>query len=76
MPALIMIVQITLLPESETALDADERLVLGVNELVPRKLGLDPELPLAHVASVVLLAGVRGHVSQYLLSPTESLATV
>lgn len=71
-----MIVQVAFLSESETTLDADEWLVLGVNELVPRELGLDPELLLAYVARVVLLAGVRGHVGQHFLSPAESLVAV
>lgn len=71
-----MIVQVALLPERETALDADERFVLGMNELVPHELGLDPELPLAHVAPVILLASVRGHVRQHLLPPAEPFATI
>jgi len=75
-PALVVIVQVALLPEGQAALDAHERLLLGVDELVPRQLGLDAELLRAHVARVILLAGVRGHVGQHFLSAAESFAAV
>jgi len=75
-PALVVIVQVALLPESQAALDAHEGLLLGVDELVPRQLGLDAELLRAHVARVILLAGMRGHVGQHFLSAAESFAAV
>lgn len=71
-----MIVQVALLPEGKITLVADKRLVLGVDKLVPRELGLDPKLPRAYVARVILLAGVRGHVGHHLLPPAEPFAAV
>lgn len=71
-----MIVQIAFLPKSETAINADKRLILGMNKFVPHEFGLDPELPLTHVAPMILLAGVRGYVGQHLLPSTKLLAAV
>lgn len=71
-----MIVQVALLPKSETAMNADKRFIIGMYKFVSREFGLDSELPLTHVAHMILLAGVRGYVSQHFLPPTESLAAV
>jgi len=76
MSALNMIVQVALLSESETALDANERFVLGMDELVPREFRLDSEFSLAHITPVILFAGVRGYVGQHLLPPAELLAAI
>lgn len=76
MPALNVIVQIALLSKGETALDADKRLALGMDELVSRKFGLDTEFLRAYVTRVVLFTGMRSYMSQHLLPSTESFATV
>lgn len=76
MPALNVIVQVALLSKSETTLDADERLALGVDELVSRKFGLDSEFLRAHVARVILLASMRSYMSQHLLPSAEPFATI
>lgn len=76
MPAFNVIVQIALLSEGETALDADKRLALGMDELVSCKFGLDSEFLRAHVARMVLLAGMRSYMSQHFLSSAEPFATI
>lgn len=76
MPALNVIVQVALLSKSKTALDADERLVLGVDELVSCQFGLDSEFLCAYVARVILLARMRSYVSQHLLPSTEPFSTI
>lgn len=62
-PALNVIVQIALLSKGETALDADKRFALGMDELVSRKFGFDTEFLRAYVTRVVLFAGMRSYMS-------------
>jgi len=71
-----MIIQVALLPKSETTLAANKWLIFGVYKLVPCQFGFDSELLAAYVTRVILFARMRGHVSQNFLPSTELFATV
>lgn len=72
---LVMIPQIPLLPEAQTAIDATERLLVGMYQPVSLQLVLDPEAPPAHVARIRLLPRVSRNVNhQRRLRPKALIA--
>lgn len=76
MSALEMIIQIAFLSKGETTLAANKWLIFGVYKFVSCQFGFDSKLLAAYIAHVILLARMRGDMSQYFLPSAELFATV
>lgn len=71
-----MTFEITFLGETDTALLARVRLLLGMDAFVPGQVVLHAESLAAHVTRVIFLTRVYRQVTQHLLFPPKSFGTI